>query len=156
MFLETDASYAELTDDEMPSEVTYGSLTVQSPAAELAAEFISRPQNQEVVEGQKAEFSCTVSKETFDVKWMKENVELQMGDRYQMVSDGKRRSLIIKDCVPKDEGGYTVVIGTTRASADLTVHGKFTSLHEHLALNMSVKTAKWVSSLTFVCFVQRN
>uniref|UniRef100_A0A3P9HGV8 Uncharacterized protein n=1 Tax=Oryzias latipes TaxID=8090 RepID=A0A3P9HGV8_ORYLA len=93
-------------------------------AAELAAEFISRPQNQEVVEGQKAEFTCSVSKETYNVKWMKDNKELEEGEKYQMVSDGKRRSLVIKNCEPRDEGGYVVVIGATRASADLTVQGK--------------------------------
>lgn len=93
-------------------------------AAELAAEFISRPQNQEVVEGQKAEFTCSVSKESYSVKWMKDNKELEEGEKYQMVSDGKRRSLVIKNCEPKDEGGYVVVIGATRASADLMVQGK--------------------------------
>ena len=35
-------------------------------SVELAAEFISRPQNQEVVEGEKAEFVCSVSKETYE------------------------------------------------------------------------------------------
>ncbi|CAG5962790.1 unnamed protein product, partial [Menidia menidia] len=89
-------------------------------AAELAAEFISRPQNQEVVEGQKAEFTCSVSKETYDVKWIKDDRELQEGDKYQLVREGKRRTLVIKECEPKDEGGYVVVIGATRASADLT------------------------------------
>lgn len=97
-------------------------------SAELAAEFISRPQNQEVVEGQKAEFTCSVSKETFEVKWMKGDKQLEAGDKYQMVSDGKRRTLVIKETELKDEGGYVVVIGATRAGADLTVRGK---LHPH-------------------------
>lgn len=94
------------------------------PPSELAAEFISRPQNQEVVEGEKAEFTCSVSKETFEVRWLKDEQELHEGDRYQLVSNGKRRTLIIKNSELKDEGGYVVVIGTTRASADLTVLGK--------------------------------
>lgn len=91
---------------------------------ELAAEFISRPKSQEVVEGEKAEFTCSVSKETFEVRWLKDDKELEAGDKYQMVSDGKRRTLVIKSCELKDEGGYVVMIGTTRASADLTVLGK--------------------------------
>ncbi|MEQ2222441.1 hypothetical protein ILYODFUR_026475, partial [Ilyodon furcidens] len=103
-----------------PSVGTSGNLKIN----ELAAEFLSRPQNQEVVEGQKAEFTCSVSKETFSVKWVKDDKELESGDKYEMVSDGKRRTLIIKDCEPKDEGGYVVVIGETRAGADLTVNEK--------------------------------
>lgn len=92
--------------------------------SELAAEFISRPQSQEVVEGEKAEFTCSVSKETYEVKWLKDNKELEAGDKYQMVSDGKKRTLFIKNCELKDEGGYVVMIGPTRASAGLTVRGK--------------------------------
>lgn len=95
-----------------------------SCVSELAAEFISRPHGQEVVEGEKAEFTCSVSKETYEVKWLKDDKELEAGDKYQMVSDGKRRTLVIKNCEPKDEGGYVVKIGPTKASADLTVLGK--------------------------------
>lgn len=77
-----------------------------------------------MVEGEKAEFTCSVSKDSFEVRWLKDEQELQDGDRYQLVSDGKRRTLTIKKSELKDEGGYVVVIGTTRASADLTVLGK--------------------------------
>lgn len=77
-----------------------------------------------MVEGEKAEFTCSVSKDTYEVKWLKDDKELEAGDKYQMVSDGKRRTLVIKNCEPKDEGGYVVMIGPTRASADLTVLGK--------------------------------
>lgn len=76
------------------------------------------------MEGHRAEFTCTVSKETFSVKWMKDGNELESGDKYELVSDGKKRSLVIKVSELKDEGGYVVVIGETRASADLTVSGK--------------------------------
>lgn len=97
---------------------------------ELAADFISRPQSQEVVEGEKAEFTCSVSKETFEVRWLKNEHELQAGDRYQLVSDGKRRTLVIRKSELRDEGQYVVMIGTTRANADLTVLGKSWSFHK--------------------------
>ena len=90
---------------------------------ELAAEFISRPQSQEVVEGEKAEFVCSVSKETYEVKWFRGDKELEAGDKYKMISDGKRRSLLIQSSERKDEGGYIVMIGSNRASVDLTVLG---------------------------------
>lgn len=76
-----------------------------------------------MVEGQKAEFTCSVSKETFEVKWLKGKKELEEGEKYQMVSDGKRRTLVIKNCERQDEGGYMVMIGATRAGAELTVLG---------------------------------
>lgn len=91
---------------------------------ELAAEFIARPQNQEVVEGEKAEFACSVSKDTYEVKWFRGDKEVEAGDKYTIISEGKRRALIVKDCKLKDEGGYVAHIGNVRASADLYVIGK--------------------------------
>lgn len=91
---------------------------------ELAAEFIARPQNQEVVEGEKAEFSCSVSKDTYEVKWFRGDKEIEAGDKYSIISEGKRRALIVKSCELKDEGGYTAHIGTVKAVADLLVIGK--------------------------------
>lgn len=91
---------------------------------ELAAEFISRPQNQEVVEGQAAEFSCSVSKETYEVKWFHGDKKLESGDKFTIVSEGTRRVLTVKNCELKDEGGYVAHIGAIKASADLSVIGK--------------------------------
>lgn len=77
-----------------------------------------------MVEGEKAEFVCSVSKDTYEVKWFRGDKELQSGDKYDIVCDGTRRLLVIKQCERQDEGGYTAFIGTVKASAELTVIGK--------------------------------
>lgn len=102
---------------------------------ELAAEFISRPQNQEVVEGQTAEFTCSVSKETYEVKWFRADKELETGDKFTIQGEGKRRVLIVKNCELRDEGGYVAHIGAIKSSADLVVTGK--SLFHFLDLVIS-------------------
>lgn len=76
------------------------------------------------MEGEKAEFACSVSKETYEVKWFRGDKEVQAGDKYTIVSEGKRRALIVKNCELKDEGGYVAHIGSVKASADLYVIGK--------------------------------
>lgn len=91
--------------------------------SELAAEFISRPQSQEVVEGEKAQFVCSVSKDSYDVKWLRGDKELQTDDKYEIISDGKSRILVVKKCELSDEGPFVALIGATRASADLIVLG---------------------------------
>lgn len=80
-----------------------------------------------MVEGEKAEFVCSVSKDTFEVKWFRGDKELQSGDKYDIICDGKRRVLVIKNCERKDDGGYIAFIGTVKASAELTVIGKHPS-----------------------------
>lgn len=106
-----------------------------------------------MVEGQKAEFTCSVSKETFEVKWMKGDKQLEAGDKYQMVSDGNRRTLVIKESELKDEGGYVVLIGATRASADLTVRGK---LHPHTESSHTYNLRMFFFIIIICCFLQRN
>lgn len=78
-----------------------------------------------MVEGEKAQFVCSVSKDTYEVKWLKGDKELQSDDKYDIISEGKKRVLVVKNCELKDEGGFVVLIGTTRASADLTVLGMY-------------------------------
>lgn len=67
---------------------------------------------------------CSVSKETYEVKWFRGNQEVETGDKYTVVSEGKRRALIVKNCELKDEGGYVAHIGSVKASADLSIIGK--------------------------------
>lgn len=76
------------------------------------------------MEGQAAKFSCSVSKESHEVKWFHKDQELETGDKFTIVSEGKKRVLTVKNCQLKDEGGYVAHIGTIKASADLLVTGK--------------------------------
>lgn len=77
-----------------------------------------------MVEGEKAQFVCSVSKETYEVKWFKGDQELQAGEKYDIVSKGTRSTLIVQNCELKDEGAFTACIGSVKASADLRVLGK--------------------------------
>lgn len=95
---------------------------------ELAAEFISKPQNLEILEGEKAEFVCTISKESFEVQWKRDDETLEPGDKYDIIADGKKRVLVVKDATLQDMGTYVVMVGAARAAAHLTVIGEFVSV----------------------------
>lgn len=95
---------------------------------ELAAEFISRPQNTEVLEGAKAEFACSVSKEAFEVQWLRGDTVLEAGEKYDIISDGKKRVLVIKESALDDEGGYSAMVAGSKATARLRVIGKHCSI----------------------------
>lgn len=106
---------------------------------ELAAEFISKPQNLEILEGEKAEFVCSISKESFEVQWKRDDKTLESGDKYDVIADGKKRVLVVKDATLQDMGTYVVMVGAARAAAHLTVIGKcvypsWIDLHLHLPL----------------------
>ena len=56
-----------------------------------------------------------------DVKWFKEDKQLECGDKYQMNRDGDTHSLLIKNVTSDDEGDYHVEAGKTKSSAKLKV-----------------------------------
>lgn len=65
-----------------------------------------------------------------DIKWMKDDTELQKDELYDMEADKRncKYKLIIKKLTLEDKGTYTVVaknyLGEASAQATLTVHSK--------------------------------
>lgn len=77
-----------------------------------------------MLEGEKAEFVCSVSKEAITVQWLRGDTVLEPGDKYDIISDGKKRTLVVKDSILGDTGMYTVMVGDAKATAHLAVIGK--------------------------------
>uniref|UniRef100_A0AAY4EXT6 Titin n=1 Tax=Denticeps clupeoides TaxID=299321 RepID=A0AAY4EXT6_9TELE len=132
-----------------------GEYNCKLPASKTS--FISRPKSQEVVEGEKAEFMCSVSKDTYEVKWLKGDKELASDDKYEIVCDGKKRGLIVKNCGRDDEGGYVAIIGSIKYSKSKFIISIITPLKEskvnegqEVVLNCEVNTedakAKWLKN----------
>ncbi|KAM4688626.1 obscurin [Discoglossus pictus] len=73
-------------------------------------------------EGESIKLECEFSKETQDVKWMKENEPLQPGQKYEFVSQGRKHTLIIKQFSLGDQGAYTCVSSSgIKSSASVTL-----------------------------------
>lgn len=66
---------------------------------------------------------CQVSRASAQVRWFKGGVELQTGPKYEMVSDGLYRKLVISDVQPEDEDTYTCDAGDVKTSAQFFVEG---------------------------------
>lgn len=66
---------------------------------------------------------CQMSRASAQVQWFKGPVELRPGPKYEMVSDGLYRKLIIKDVQPEDEDTYTCDAGDVKTSAQFFVEG---------------------------------
>ena len=58
------------------------------------------------------------------MQWLRGDTVLEPGDKYDIISDGKKRTLVIKDSILRDAGKYTVMVGEAKATARLTVIGK--------------------------------
>jgi len=84
--------------------------------------FTSQLQGKNVVEGETATFEIGVEEDDAPAKWYKDGVEIVPdGKRIQIVSEGKKRKLIIKDCKVDDTAGITVKVPGDESSAPLNV-----------------------------------
>lgn len=85
---------------------------------------ILRPLRDKIaMEKHRGVLECQVSRASAQVRWFKGGMELHPGLRYEMVSDGLYRKLVIIDVQPEDEDTYTCDAGDVKTSAQFFVEG---------------------------------
>lgn len=70
---------------------------------------------------------CQVSRANAKVRWFKKNMEIHPGDKFEIVSEGVYRKLIINDADYGDEDTYTCDAFDDKTSANFFVEGRKTS-----------------------------
>lgn len=67
---------------------------------------------------------CEVSKPSAEVTWYRGDEELPEGGRYEQITDGRKRILIIQDLRMEDAGEYNCRLSpAVRTSATLKLNG---------------------------------
>merc|ERR1719447_1242807 len=90
---------------------------------ELQHKFTGKLKGKKVVEDDTAVFDLGVEEDDAEVKWYKDGVEIVPdGKRIQIVSEGKKRKLIIKNCKLDDAGMITAKTNSDEVSAPLEVN----------------------------------
>lgn len=81
--------------------------------------------NQTVTETQEAVFSLELTHaEVKGAQWIKNGVELQTSDKYEVTCDGMVHTLKVKNCNTQDESVYSFKLGKLSASSRLNVESK--------------------------------
>ncbi|KAF5923766.1 hypothetical protein HPG69_008129 [Diceros bicornis minor] len=99
------------------------------PSPDLAAPTelpvtILRPLRDKIaMEKHRGVLECQVSRASAQVQWFKGSAELRPGPKYEMVSDGLYRKLVISEVQPEDEDTYTCDAGDVKTSAQFFVEG---------------------------------
>ncbi|KAF7708348.1 hypothetical protein HF521_017405 [Silurus meridionalis] len=86
--------------------------TVQLPQTvtlEAPVTIAKRLNASELRKGKIARLECELTSENKQVLWQKDYREIEMGAKYQMLTEGKSQILLIKDLQPADQGVYTCV-----------------------------------------------
>lgn len=106
-------------------------LCVNSESSVPAAVKIKKTlRNQTVTETQDAVFTLELTH--LDVKgsqWIRNGVELQSNDKYEISSDGMVHTLRIKNCNTLDESVYSFKLGKLSANARLNVESQYHFFH---------------------------
>ncbi|XP_054706308.1 titin-like isoform X2 [Uloborus diversus] len=95
--------------------------TTKLQVQEAHAEFTLKLRDVVVRESDTATLLVEVTRETFEVRWMKDGQTLKPTDRVIMEKEGCRRRLIIKDTHLEDRGMYSCVLEEKMSSSTLTV-----------------------------------
>ncbi|XP_033116214.1 twitchin-like [Anneissia japonica] len=100
-----------------------GLKSVAKLKVEDAPKFASPMKQAEGFVGKDAVFEAPVTNKDVDVLWAKDGKAIQPSDKYEIISDGTTRKLIVHDLKPEDEGEYLCGMDEdTLTSAPLTVN----------------------------------
>lgn len=99
-------------------------------SAETPVEIIRPPRDVFEPPGSDIVFEVELNKDRVEVKWMRNNMIIVQGDKYQMISEGKVHRLQVCEIRPRDQGEYRIVAKDKDARAKLELAGESTS-HEN-------------------------
>ncbi|XP_015254420.1 PREDICTED: obscurin isoform X1 [Cyprinodon variegatus] len=85
--------------------------------------ILEKPQNTTAVEGETVTFSCCISNSNASVTWMRNNVPIQAGIKYDLRKNGAVHQLRIHNLLPEDSGKYLCDTGDAQCEVTLTVQG---------------------------------
>ncbi|XP_051970786.1 obscurin-like [Xyrauchen texanus] len=85
----------------------------------------------ELKKGKMVHLECELSAESKSVTWLKDKREIEIGVKYQVVTEGKSQVLLIKDFQSTDQGVYSCVASEeAKTSVSLILEGDDTTLSQ--------------------------
>lgn len=91
--------------------------------AEEEAVFTKNLANIEVNETDTIKLVCEVSKPGAEVVWYKGDEEIIETGRYEIVTDGRKRILVIQNAQLEDAGNYSCRLPSSQTDGKVKVHG---------------------------------
>ncbi len=95
-------------------------------------------------------FEAELNKDRVEVKWMRNNIIIVQGDKYQMISEGKIHRLQVCEIKPRDQGEYRIIAKEKDARAKLELAGMIQCFHNIIAALVFIKELLLLMSYTFL------
>lgn len=99
--------------------------------SERSADIMKPLEDQQAMLGEDVVLRCELSREGTPVRWLKDGKAIRKSQKYDLLTEGTRASLVIHAASLKDSGKYTCETESSKSTASLRVEGK---PHESLGL----------------------
>lgn len=110
-------------------------------------EIIRPPQNVFEPPGSDVVFEVELNKDRVEVKWLRNNMTVVQGDKYQMMSEGKVHRLQVCEIRPRDQGEYRVIAKDKDAKARLELAGESADTKNTMTVTAVTATAVQVQGI---------
>lgn len=87
-------------------------------------EIVRPPQDLFEPPGSDVVFEAELNKDRVEVRWMRNNMIIVQGDKYQMISEGRVHRLQVCEIRPRDQGEYRLLAKDKDARAKLELAGE--------------------------------
>ncbi|XP_040097221.1 obscurin isoform X4 [Oryx dammah] len=150
--------YTLAIQDTMPSdagEVVFSVRGLTSKASlivkERSVDIMKPLEDQQAMLGEDVVLRCELSREGTPVRWLKDGKAIRKSQKYDLLTEGTRASLVIHAASLKDSGKYTCETESSKSTASLRVEEKANRFTEPLAdLHVEEK-----GTATFTCKTER-
>ncbi|KAM9719651.1 obscurin isoform 26-T27 [Menidia menidia] len=85
--------------------------------------ILEKPHDSVALEGETVTLACSISDPNATVNWIRNNVTIRAGLKYDLKKNGAFHQLHIHNLVPEDSGTYTCDTGDAQCDVTLTVEG---------------------------------
>lgn len=119
-----------VNDCQKDDEATYACCLEKQPdktetvisLSEFQYKFTKILKSARLIEKDTLTLACELNDARGEVKWLKNGEELQSDKRLEIIKDGRKRKLIIRDAKVSDSGEFSCVSNADKTNAEITVN----------------------------------
>lgn len=105
--------------------------------------FLTPLNDVQVYEKDEARFECELSRVAKTFRWLKGSQELKADDKFDILTEGKRYTLLLKSAAYEDEAKYTFDAEDKRTSAKLVIQGNRNTPHHFAGARYSFRRSRF-------------
>lgn len=91
---------------------------------EYPYKFVKVLKSQQCIEKDTVTLSCEIDDAQGEVQWFRNNEEIKPDKRMQVIKEGRKRKLVIKDCKVTDAGQFKCTTNADKTEAEIIINCK--------------------------------